>query len=107
MLDLILREGWLIDPERLTMLPGSLGVKDGKIAGIYPMGAALPEAAEVVDLHGDAVSPGFIDVHAHLDGHSGCGRRSLLQGITTSFGGNCGLSPVDMGAFYASQEGGF
>ena len=107
MLDLILREGWLIDPERLTMLPGSLGVKDGKIAGIYPMGAALPEAAEVVDLHGDAVSPGFIDVHAHLDGHVECGRRSLLQGITTSFGGNCGLSPVDMGAFYASQKDGF
>ena len=107
MLDLILREGWLIDPEKLTMLPGSLGVKDGKIAGIYPMGAALPEAAEVVDLHGDAVSPGFIDVHAHLDGHVECGRRSLLQGITTSFGGNCGLSPVDMGAFYASQKDGF
>ena len=107
MLDLILREGWLIDPERLTMLPGSLGVKDGKIAGIYPMGAALPETAEVVDLHGDAVSPGFIDVHAHLDGHVECGRRSLLQGITTSFGGNCGLSPVDIGAFYASQKDGF
>lgn len=107
MLDLILRDGWLIDPERLTMQPGSVGVKDGKIAAIYGMGASLPEAAEVVPLGGEAVCPGFIDVHAHLDGHVESGRRALLQGITTSFGGNCGLSPIDMSAFFDAQSQGF
>lgn len=107
MLDLILRSGWLIDPERMTMEPGSLGVLDGKIARVYGADAVLPEAKEVVDLHGLAVAPGFIDVHAHLDGHAECGRRALLQGVTTSFGGNCGLSPVDIAAFYESQKGGY
>ena len=107
MLDLVLRNGWLIDPERLTMQPGSVGVKEGRIAAIYGIGAKLPEAERTVDLGGLAVSPGFIDVHAHLDGHMESGRRALLQGITTSFGGNCGLSPIDMEAFFNSQAEGF
>lgn len=107
LLDLLLKDGWLIDPERLTMHPGSVGVKDGRIAALYGMGAQTPVAAETVELRGLAVSPGFIDVHAHLDGHFECGRRALRQGITTSFGGNCGLSPIDMDAFYASQQDGF
>lgn len=107
MLDLVLKDGWLIDPEKLTMHPGSLGVKDGKIAAVYGADARLPEAAETIELHGAAVAPGFIDVHAHLDGHDECGCRSLRQGITTTFGGNCGLSPVDVGSFYAAQHSGF
>ena len=107
MLDLLLKDGFLIDPEKMTMLPGSLGVKDGCIAAVYPFGAETPEAAETVPLQGMAVAPGFIDVHAHLDGQTNAGHRSLLQGITTSFGGNCGLSPIDMGEFYASQAGGY
>lgn len=107
MLDLLLKDGWLIDPERLTMHPGSVGVKDGRIAALYGMGAPTPEAAETVELHGLAVSPGFIDVHAHLDGDFECGRRELRQGVTTSFGGNCGLSPIDMEGFFASQAAGF
>lgn len=107
LLDLLLKDGFLIDPEKMTILPGSLGVKNGRIAGAYSVGADAPEAAEVVPLGGKAVAPGFIDVHAHLDGHANAGRRSLLQGITTSFGGNCGLSPIDTAAFYESQKDGF
>ena len=107
MLDLLLKDGWLIDPERLTMHPGSVGVKDGRIAALYGMGTPTPEAAETVELRGLAVSPGFIDVHAHLDGDFECGWRALRQGVTTSFGGNCGLSPIDMEAFFASQSAGF
>ena len=106
LLDLVLDCGWIVDPEALTMRPGSLGVKDGKIAGVFAPGGA-PEAKERLDAAGMAVAPGFIDVHAHLDGHGECGRRALLQGITTSFGGNCGLSPEDMEAFFEEQRGGF
>lgn len=107
LLDLLLKDGFLIDPERMTMLPGSLGIKDGRIAEMYPFGAETPAAAETIPLQGMAVAPGFIDVHAHLDGQASAGHRSLMQGITTSFGGNCGLSPIDMGEFYASQAAGY
>ena len=46
LLDLLLKDGFLVDPEKMTMLPGSLGVKDGRIAAVYPFGAKTPEAAE-------------------------------------------------------------
>lgn len=107
MLDVVLSGGWIIDPEKMEMRPGGLGIKDGKIACVLGVGGRVPEAREMIELRGAAVAPGFIDVHAHLDGHVECGKRSLRQGITTSFGGNCGLSPVDISAFYASQQGGF
>ena len=104
---MVLKGGWLLDPERMEMRPGGIGVKDGKIACLLGVSGEAPEAAEVIDLHGMSVSPGFIDVHSHLDGHGECGKRSLLQGITTSFGGNCGLSPIDMHAFFESQKDGY
>jgi predicted amidohydrolase YtcJ len=40
--------------------------KDGRIAELYPRGAALPPIRESVDLGGKAVVPGFIDAHAHF-----------------------------------------
>lgn len=107
MLDVVLKGGWVIDPERLEMRPGGVGVKDGRIACVFGVSGEIPKARETIDLHGAAVAPGFIDVHAHLDGHAECGRRALRQGITTSFGGNCGLSPIDMQAFFDSQKNGF
>ena len=106
-LDVVLSGGWIIDPEKMEMRPGGVGVKDGKIACVFGVGGSLPDARERIDLRGAAVAPGFIDVHAHLDGHFECGRRALRQGITTSFGGNCGLSPIDMSSFFKSQSGGF
>lgn len=104
---MVLTGGWLIDPERMEMRPGGIGIRNGKIARLLGVSGPAPEAAEVIDLKGAAVAPGFIDVHSHLDGHDECGRRSLLQGITTVFGGNCGLSPIDLGAFYESQKSGY
>ena len=43
---------------------GSVGVKDGLIAGIYQPGAE-PEAGEVVDASGLALIPGAVDMHSH------------------------------------------
>lgn len=54
------------------------------------------EADDVVDAQGLVVTPGFIDAHRHLDyeisRNPGFGRIELSQGITTAFGGNCGMS---------------
>ena len=43
---------------------GSVGVRDGVIAGIYQPGAE-PEAGEVVDASGLALIPGAVDMHSH------------------------------------------
>ena len=107
MLDLVVENAVLADPEAALPVPGALGVLDGRIVGRFAPGEPLPEAAAVIDAGGNMLCPGFVDVHAHLDGAQECGRRALLQGITTSFGGNCGLSPERMDAFFADQEAGY
>ncbi|NLP60610.1 amidohydrolase family protein [Paraburkholderia sacchari] len=49
--------------------PLNLAVRDGRFASISSLGAAHPEtgAAEIVDLQGHLVLPGFVDGHIHLD----------------------------------------
>jgi predicted amidohydrolase YtcJ len=39
---------------------------DGRIAELYPEGAALPAGATIIELAGEAVIPAFIDAHAHF-----------------------------------------
>ncbi len=63
----------LVSNARVTRLPiGSgevctLAVKDGKIAGIFPRGAASELSAKrVIDGSGKHVIPGLIDLHVHL-----------------------------------------
>ncbi|MFX1765387.1 amidohydrolase family protein [Paraburkholderia sp. A1RI-2L] len=49
--------------------PLNLAVRDGRFASISSLGAERPEtgAAEIVDLQGHLVLPGFVDGHIHLD----------------------------------------
>ncbi|WP_433705036.1 amidohydrolase family protein [Paraburkholderia sacchari] len=49
--------------------PLNLAVRDGRFASISSLDAAGPEtgAAEIVDLQGHLVLPGFVDGHIHLD----------------------------------------
>jgi len=43
---------------------GSVGIHNGRIAGIYTDGAE-PAAGQVIDAQGKALIPGFIDMHCH------------------------------------------
>jgi N-acyl-D-amino-acid deacylase len=56
--------------------------------------------ATVIDVGGDVIAPGFVDMHSHsdfalpLDDHGPLLAPFLEQGVTTVVGGNCGLSPA-------------
>ena len=66
MLDKLFYNGCFYTMEQEGERLAALGVKDGKIAGLYPYGVTLPQAKEKIDLAGGYVLPGFIDSHLHL-----------------------------------------
>ena len=102
MSDLFISGGMVIDPEKKEKYKADVLLREGVIAAIGEMDA--PDGAQVIDAAGKLVCPGFIDPHGHIDGHVYTGELSLLQGITTTVGGNCGFSPLDLEKFFAEQK---
>lgn len=94
MLDLIIKNGRIVDGTGNPWYWGEIGIKDGQIAAMGRLGQT--EARAVADAAGQVVAPGFIDGHSHSDllvldePH---GRIKLMQGVTTEVVGNCGLGP--------------
>ena len=106
MSDLFIRGGTVIDPGREHRFVGDVLVQGGRIARVERAGRIVPpEGARVLDASGCFVCPGFIDPHSHIDGERYTATLSLLQGITTTVGGNCGFSPLDTAEFLAGQSG--
>jgi len=101
MFDVVINNGLLLDPETHYRCIGNVGILDGKIA-VITKGAI--HGTREFDVTGKIVCPGFIDIHGHVDLDDYCGELSLRQGITTTVGGNCGLSPVDINSFFEAQE---
>jgi N-acyl-D-amino-acid deacylase len=104
MLDYIITNARIINPENETDFPGSLGIINGKIDSIYQASSPLPQAKEVIDAQGGILVPGFIDIHAHTDNSIPCAEKLLAMGVTTAVSGNCGYSAVDFPGFFSAFE---
>lgn len=103
-MDLVIRDVDVIDGSGGDSYRADVAVDGGRIAAIVKEGAAAgcqrPTARRVLDAEGLALSPGFIDMHAHSDlallrdpDHS----AKAAQGVTLEVLGQDGLSyaPVD------------
>ncbi|HWR43383.1 hypothetical protein [Sporomusa sp.] len=101
MFDIVIVNGILVDPEKLTRTNGNVGIVDGKFAIVTK---DTIHGHQEFDASDRVVSPGFIDIHGHIDLADYCAELSLRQGITTTVGGNCGFSPIDIDSFFAVQE---
>ena len=92
MLDLIIRNGAIVDGTGMPGFIGDLGIRDGRITAV---GSIPDEAANEIDATGRVVSPGFIDPHTHFDAQllwDGRAKPAIEHGITTIVPGNCSLS---------------
>ncbi len=96
MIDLVIRNGKVIDGTGKPARPADIGVRNGKI--IEPRWDEELTARVEIDAGGQTVVPGFIDVHSHgdlaisMDDPGQVLKPLLMQGITTFVGGNCGFS---------------
>jgi N-acyl-D-amino-acid deacylase len=103
--DLLLRNGHIVDGSGNPWYVGDVAVRGDTIVRI---GASISEpATRVIDVRGQVIAPGFIDIHSHA-------RRGIFdvptadnyirQGVTTLIEGPDGDSPVPLGPFLARLE---
>ncbi|MEV6163258.1 D-aminoacylase [Streptomyces sp. NPDC052052] len=101
-MDLVIRDARVVDGTGTPAYRADVTVDHGRIAGIHPEHATgpRPSARRTLDADGLALSPGFVDMHAHSDlallrdpDHS----AKAAQGVTLEVLGQDGLSyaPVD------------
>ena len=106
MLDYLIINARIIDPQSKADFSGSVGVKAGKIDYLFQASAALPSARETIDAEGGILIPGIIDIHAHSENSIPCAEKLLAMGVTTAVSGNCGYSTIDFSRFFARFEKG-
>ena len=92
MLDLVIRNGRVVDGTGLPLFAADVGIRDGKIVAVGKISEAAKEEYDAKD---QIVAPGFIDPHTHFDAQllwDGAAKPAIEHGITTIVPGNCSLS---------------
>ena len=99
--DLVLRGGRVIDPATGLDAVRDVAVAQGRIAAI---GTALPTAPTDIDVAGQVVTAGFIDLHSHVSDLGGL-RLQAMDGVTTALELEAGATPVADAYRRAAVEG--
>jgi len=93
MLDILIKDGEIIDGTGKLRFKSDIGISNGRIEKISSL--INENSKNIIYAKGLIVSPGFIDIHAHTDLGMFFDTKILYkirQGITTDLSGNCGLS---------------
>ena len=75
-----------VDPEKGSVQPGYIGVKDGKIAFVES-GNPKNDSMPVFDGKGLHLSPGFVDIHVHLREPGYEHKETILSGAMAAAAG--------------------
>ncbi|MEQ1787681.1 MAG: amidohydrolase family protein [Acidimicrobiales bacterium] len=95
MVDLVVRNGRLVDGSGAPARPADVVVDDGRVVEVVGAGEASTVAArQVIDADGRLVTPGWVDIHTHYDAQVTWDpwvTPSSWHGVTTIVMGNCGV----------------
>lgn len=105
--DLVIRGGRVVDGTGNPWFEADVGIRGDTIAAIGPRLDAA--GARLVDARGLVVTPGFVDVHTHVEAGEGgqdmignpAAENNVRQGVTTVIGSPDGGGSVEVGAFLA------
>ena len=103
--DLLIRNGKVIDGSGNPWFRADIGIVGDKIVAIGHFDST--QAKRTIDATGMIVSPGFIDVHTHVE--SGIKRvptadNYILDGVTSIITGNCGGSEDNLTDFFKKMK---
>ena len=101
--DLVIRGGMVLDGTGAAARRLDVGIRGDRIALVA---ASVPtaRAKRVLDATGRTVTPGFIDLHAHLEPllQLPLMESALRQGVTLALGGPDGSSPLPLAPYLDS-----
>ncbi|HIG40263.1 MAG TPA: amidohydrolase [Gammaproteobacteria bacterium] len=90
--DIIIRGGQIVDGTGADPVIGDVAITDGIITAV---GNVEGDAKQEINAAGHAVTPGFVDIHTHLDAQIGWDPDMTpvsWHGVTTVLIGNCGMT---------------
>ena len=90
--DMLIKGGMVADGSGEEPFVADVAISGGKIVAVDDLDGWSAE--EEINAQGLLVTPGFVDIHTHYDGHATWGSRlepSSAHGVTTVVMGNCGV----------------
>lgn len=103
--DLVLKNGRIVDGSGSPWYRGDIAIRGDAIAKIA---ASITESAtRVIDVEGQVIAPGFIDIHTHSRNgifQVPTAENYVRQGVTTLIEGPDGSSPVPLKPFFDRLE---
>ena len=95
-LDLLIKNGRIIDGTGKNEFPADIGIRDGKIVAIENYGIIKEDSSiKIINAKSLKVTPGFIDIHSHTDTGLFINPKAeskIRQGVTTEVAGQDGSS---------------
>lgn len=98
---LLLKDATIVDGSGKPAFNGSIAIGNGRIVEIGEI--TTSDYDQIIDAKGLVISPGFIDVHTHADKTLflfPTAPNFVMQGITTTIGGNCGNTAAPIKDFW-------
>lgn len=102
--DIVISGGQVIDGTGSPARRADVGIKGDRIVTVSTTPIPRSESKQIIDATGRTVTPGFIDLHAHLDPllRLPLAESALRQGVTTALGGPDGGSPLPLAPYMDS-----